>query len=59
MTSLKYRDPYNNDDWTEAKIITKNTDTGLKYVIVEAADPNKELYFSLTARLSAGMARLL
>ena len=45
VTSLKYRDPYNND-WTEAKIITKNTDTGLKYVIVEAADPNKELYFS-------------
>ena len=45
VTSLKYRDPDNND-WTEAKIITKNTDTGLKYVIVEAADPNKELYFS-------------
>ena len=45
VTSLKYRDPDNND-WTEAKIITKNTATGLKYVIVEAADPNKELYFS-------------
>ena len=45
VTSLKYRDPDNND-WTEAKIITKNTDTGLKYAIVDAADPNKELYFS-------------
>ena len=58
VTSLKYRDPYNNDDWTEAKIITKNTDTGLKYVIVEAADPNKELYFSYFDTEDAAMNQI-
>ena len=57
VTSLKYRDPDNND-WTEAKIITKNTDTGLKYVIVEAADPNKELYFSYFDTEDAAMNQI-